>query len=214
VEQHVYHGPRPHREVRAVYDNDTIRVYQAFGRDIALPALEAQTMVPPFSFDIPWASWIKPSFLWTMKRTNWGSYTRLVKHRVPENPRSAVVLGIDVKRSFFDRMLSMAQSTHYQLGFDKVKWRSLLYRAGVYVQWDPEKDLEGHRRQWKAIQLGLRTPVLQEYAAAIIRIQDMSETIRRVQLADSLGYRIQLLPDEYPYPVLPQTAENLEMSMP
>src|SRR5262249_6801183 len=59
--------PMPaHFEIRADFDARSIVVYQAFSSAIALPALEAQRLVPPFSFQR--MTWIKPSFLWLMER--------------------------------------------------------------------------------------------------------------------------------------------------
>lgn len=57
-------------EIRADYDADTIVVYQAYAPAIADAALAAQRFVPPFSFSR--MTWIKPSFLWLMHRSNWG----------------------------------------------------------------------------------------------------------------------------------------------
>lgn len=38
----------PYRQVRAVFDADTITVYQAYAAAIAEPAVAAQTFVAPF----------------------------------------------------------------------------------------------------------------------------------------------------------------------
>jgi len=64
-------GEVPERQIRAVFDEQTIRVYQAYGDAIADPALKAGTFVPPFSMTR--MSWIKPSFLWMMYRSGWGT---------------------------------------------------------------------------------------------------------------------------------------------
>jgi hypothetical protein len=58
------------REIRADFDRDTIVVYQAYNAAIADAALKAGRFVPPFSFGR--MTWIKPSFLWLMHRSNWG----------------------------------------------------------------------------------------------------------------------------------------------
>jgi hypothetical protein len=57
-------------EIRAHYDAQTIVVYLAYVAAIALPALKAHKLVPPFSFNR--MTWIKPSFLWLIERCNWG----------------------------------------------------------------------------------------------------------------------------------------------
>jgi hypothetical protein len=194
-----YYGPRPAREVRAVYDAWTIRVYQAFEASVALPALEAQTFVPPFKFVISWASWIKPSFLWIMTRTAWGTQTRIGNKGRPEHKGNAFVLGIDVQRDFFDHILRIARSTHYPEGYDKGEWKIRMREAQAYIQWDPEKDLNGQRREWKAIQVGLKTPVLKKYAESIVRISDMRDLISEIVETSTIEEKIKLLPDEVAY---------------
>ena len=57
-------------EIRADYDRDTVVIYQAYSPAIADAALKAGRFVPPFSFHR--MTWIKPSFLWLMHRSNWG----------------------------------------------------------------------------------------------------------------------------------------------
>lgn len=57
----------PTQQIRAVYNDQTIRVYQAYSDAIANTALLNQTFVsPPFKMER--MTWIKPSFLWMMYR--------------------------------------------------------------------------------------------------------------------------------------------------
>ena len=58
------------REIRANYDATGIVIYQAYREQIARPALASQRFVAPFSLNR--MTWIKPSFLWMMERSNWG----------------------------------------------------------------------------------------------------------------------------------------------
>ena len=61
----------PTQQIRAVYNDQTIRVYQAYSDAIANTALLNQTFVsPPFKMER--MTWIKPSFLWMMYRAGWG----------------------------------------------------------------------------------------------------------------------------------------------
>ena len=51
----------PKRQIRAVYDSDTIRVYQAYGSAIADSLIQnGQFTDPPFK--LTRMTWIKPSF--------------------------------------------------------------------------------------------------------------------------------------------------------
>jgi len=47
------------REIRAVYDDATITVYQAYREEIGRPALACGRFVPPFSLNR--MTWIKPN---------------------------------------------------------------------------------------------------------------------------------------------------------
>jgi hypothetical protein len=58
------------REIRADFDQHTTVVYQAYRKEIAVPAVEHNHIMPPFSLNR--MTWIKPSFLWMMERGNWG----------------------------------------------------------------------------------------------------------------------------------------------
>ena len=82
-------------ETRADYDAETIVMYQAYSPIIAEPALAAQRFVAPFSFGR--MTWIKPSFLWLMHRSNWGR--RAGQERI---------LAVRIRRSGWDKALSLA----------------------------------------------------------------------------------------------------------
>jgi len=83
----------PYRQVRAVYDENTIAVYQAYPPEIAEPALAAGTFEPPFGMNR--MTWIKPSFLWMAYRSGWAS-----------KPGQTCVLRIRIKRSGFESALA------------------------------------------------------------------------------------------------------------
>ena len=59
------------RNIYAVYDNKTIRVYQAYNNEIAGEALKLGKFGNKFSLNR--MTWIKPSFLWMMYRSGWAS---------------------------------------------------------------------------------------------------------------------------------------------
>jgi hypothetical protein len=90
--------PQPY-QIRADYDASTIVVYQAYPPAIALPALAAKRFVPPFSLHR--MTWIKPSFLWLMERSNWG---RRAGHEH--------TLAVRITRSGWEEALSLAVLTH------------------------------------------------------------------------------------------------------
>ena len=213
MNQEFYNSQRPFREIRAVYNEETVRVYQAFSNEIALPALEAQTFVPPFKTE-GIVSWIKPSFLWCMKRTHFGKYTKISKKgTAAKEENNAVVLGIYIKRSFFDHILSIALITHRQEfpDIDSQEWSRIYQNATVRVQWDPEKTLEGNPRAFKAIQIGLSNETLVDYTKNIVSIRNMADLIKEIVDAHSYEAKIGLLPDEKPYPVTGEIFKRLNM---
>ena len=59
------------KEVFAQYDRRCVRVYQAYNSAIAAEAVALQTFGE--SFNLNRMTWIKPSFLWMMYRSNWGT---------------------------------------------------------------------------------------------------------------------------------------------
>lgn len=214
MDREFYFGARPLREIRAVYDEHTIRVYQAFGVKIAEPALMANTFVPPFRFD-GITSWIKPSFLWCMRRTDWGQCTKDERKKTRPRPDEGktVVLGVDVARAFFDSLLTQAFVNNFEdcPSVDKVRWVNQARESKVVVQWDPEKDLQGFRRGFKAIQIGIRCPKLEEYTRNIRHIENIAPVIESMLLARTEEEKISLVPDERPYPVGDHIIKGLRM---
>jgi hypothetical protein len=82
-------GGRQKRTVRALYDESSITVYQAYPKEIAQRAVKAGTFVAPFKSDR--MTWIKPSFLWMMYRSGWAT-----------KPNQEHVLSIEIARAGFE----------------------------------------------------------------------------------------------------------------
>src|SRR5208283_5663658 len=89
---------RPMFEIRAHFDNQSIVVYQAYRKEIALPAVAEQHFVAPFSFNR--MTWIKPSFLWLMERSNWG-----------QKANQEHILGVRIRRTGWEEALGKAVLT-------------------------------------------------------------------------------------------------------
>lgn len=56
----------PHRQIRALYDEETITVYQAYSAEIAEPAVKAQRLNASPKFSGTRMTWIKTSWCWMM----------------------------------------------------------------------------------------------------------------------------------------------------
>ena len=63
-------------KIRAVFDANTIRVYQAYNDIIADEAIALDTFGK--SFQLNRMTWIKTSFLWMMYRSGWAQ--KIIKH--------------------------------------------------------------------------------------------------------------------------------------
>ena len=66
------------RRILANYNKTTIRVYQAYNNKIADEALKLGKYGDSFKMDR--MTWIKPSFLWMMYRSGWG--TKINQERI------------------------------------------------------------------------------------------------------------------------------------
>jgi hypothetical protein len=121
----------PQFQIRARYDDSTISVYQAYGDSIADPALKAQRLVPPFSFER--MTWIKPSFLWMMYRSEWA-----------QSAGQERILELRIKRKDWEAALREAILTtpERHVFKDAREWRTKLAEARIRVQWDPERSLK------------------------------------------------------------------------
>ena len=178
------------REIRATYTDKTIRVYQAYNKQIAEEAISLGTFGSHFSMDR--MTWIKPSFLWMMYRCGWG-----------EKENQEHILAIDITRDGFDKALNSAVISSYSesLGISKEKWQELVKASDVRVQWDPEKDINGNNLPYRSLQLGLRGKALSKYVnewiVSITDITDYAKKLNGLRLArESID---NLLPKEEVY---------------
>ncbi|WP_405487998.1 DUF4291 domain-containing protein [Streptomyces sp. NBC_00096] len=187
-------GARPANEVRARFGEETITVYQAYPARIAEPALEAGTFVDPFKRTR--MTWIKPSFLWMMYRCGWGA--KVDQERV---------LAIDITREGFERALSRACPSHFDRTrfAAKADWRAALQASPVRVQWDPERDLALNGLPYRAIQIGLSGPAVDQYVDEwTVGIRDVTPLAQEVRAAVRSGHleaAAALLPRERVYPL-------------
>lgn len=184
----------PYRQVRAVFDEATITVYQAYPPRIADPALAAGTFVAPFKVDR--MTWVKPSFLWMMYRCGWA-----------EKPDQERVLAVRLSRTGFEDALSQACLSEFDaaLHASHEAWRAALRASPVRVQWDPERDLHLQPLGWRSLQVGLSGPAVPRYVGEwIVGLDDVTPLARDVhalvQVGD-LAAATALLPPERPYPL-------------
>ena len=152
-------------QIRAVYDEQTITVFQAYCNEIALPAIQNQKFVSPFKMDR--MTWIKPSFLWMMYRAGWG-----------EKIGQENILSIKIKRDGFDWAVKNGclSSFYAQFHNSYEDWQTALSSSTVRIQWDPEKDIYSKNLNYKSIQIGLRGTAVEKYINEwIVSIEDITE---------------------------------------
>jgi len=192
-------------EIRADFDRETITVYQAYPTAIADAALSAQRFVPPFSFHR--MTWIKPSFLWLMHRSNWGL------KRGQERS-----LAVRITRAGWERALSLAVLTSFDSSIFRspADWEARFQAARVHLQWDPERSLRGGSLPHYSIQIGLSRHIVSEYVESwITRVEDETPRVRKIYELLQSGQADKAkryLPPEKVYPVEPGLAQRLRIN--
>ncbi|MFD1370439.1 DUF4291 domain-containing protein [Actinoplanes sichuanensis] len=190
------------RRIRADFDAETIVMYQAFGPAIADAALAAGRFVPPFSFTR--MTWIKPSLLWLMHRSNWA--------RKPGQER---ILAVRITRAGWERALSQAVLTAPvpAIHGSADAWSRTFDAANVHVQWDPERSVRGAALNHYSIQIGVGRTLIRSFAESwIVGLTDLTPTVHRIDALIRSGQAAKaqrLLPPERPYPLDPQTARRI-----
>src|SRR6516165_261028 len=95
--------PPEGRHILAHYDDHSLIVYQAYRPSIGRFTLEHGYFGGGFSLSR--MSWIKPGFLWMMYRCGWGT-----------KEGQEIILGLRLRREFFDRNLAQAVPSSYDPG--------------------------------------------------------------------------------------------------
>ena len=179
------------RQIRAVFDDDTITVYQAYKKQIALAAVKHQKFVSPFKVDR--MTWIKPSFLWMMYRCGWG-----------EKEGQEHILAIKIKREGFQWALDNSCLSHFdsKVHSSREEWKDKLQKSPVRIQWDPERDIHLEKLDYRSIQIGLSGDAVPKYVnewiVSIIDITPLCKTIHSLVSEDTQEATNQL-PKERPY---------------
>lgn len=182
----------PEREIRAVHDDQTIRVYQAYSDQIANAALANGTFIsPPFSMSR--MTWIKPSFLWMMYRAGWGY----------KDAGQSRILALDISREGFEWALAHSCPSHPEPGMSREDWEALKNASPVRVQWDPERDLHHNPLPHRAIQIGLGPEAVRLYVGEWIKrvadVTPLAHAICAMVREDRLDEARAALPIETPY---------------
>ena len=178
------------RNIYAVFDDKTIRVYQAYNNEIADEALKLGRFGSKFS--LTRMTWIKPSFLWMMYRSGWASKQGQER-----------ILAIDLKREGFDEIVknSVLSSFREVSDLSKEEWKEKLENSEVRCQWDPDRDIYGNPMGRRAIQLGIKGETVKKYVNEwIVNITDITEEVIEMrEKIENGSFLDNLLPNEKKY---------------
>src|SRR5690606_33784699 len=163
--------------------------------------------VAPFSFHR--MTWIKPSFLWLMARSGWGTKANQTR-----------ILAVRITRSGWDAALAQGVLTAFEPGVHQSPsdWQAQFRTATVHVQWDPERSLHGRKLEYRAIQVGISRTLIGEYVSGwIMEIRDMTDATAKLRSLRKAGHyqkARRLLPREIIYPVDADVSRRLGMRGP
>ena len=178
------------RNIYAIYNYKTIRVYQAYNNEIADEALKLGKFGSKFS--LTRMTWIKPSFLWMMYRSGWA-----IKQGQER------ILAIDLKREGFDEIVrnSVFSSFREVSDLSKEEWKEKLENSEVRCQWDPDRDIYGNPIGRRAIQLGIKGETMRKYINDwIVNITDITDKVIEMRNNIQNGtFSEVMLPEEKKY---------------
>jgi hypothetical protein len=151
-------------------------------------------------------SWIKPNFLWMMYRSSWG-----------QAEGQEVVLGLRIRRSFFDWLLSSAVFSSFDASrhASREQWQTAVAGSDVRLQWDPDHLPTGDKCERRAVQLGLRADALARFGRTeLLEVIDMSPLVEEQrELASSWrDGRLQTPVETCYLPAEPGAAVNVGLS--
>lgn len=178
------------RNIYAIFDEKTIRVYQAYNNEIADETLKLGRFGSKFSLNR--MTQIKPSFLWMMYRSGWASKQGQER-----------ILAIDLKREGFDEIVrnSVFSSFREVSDLSKEEWKEKLENSEVRCQWDPDRDIYGNPIGRRAIQLGIKGETVRKYVNEwIVNITDITDKV--IKMRNSIQNRTfseSVLPQEKKY---------------
>lgn len=162
--------PKTGKQIIGYGIDDTIVVYQAFNSNIAKYAVTHQEFGGSH-YSKTRMTWIKPNFMWMMYRAGWAT-----------KPNQEHILAITLTIDGFKEILRNAVHSSFQAHlYEKHEdWKADLEKFEVRLQWDPDHDPFGNKLERKAIQLGLKGKVLEQFHSDwILKIEDITQFVKR-----------------------------------
>jgi hypothetical protein len=157
------------KQIIAHKQDESIIVYQAFNKNIAKYAV-ANQQFGGSHYSFTRMSWIKPGFLWMMHRAGWAT-----------KDNQEAILAITLPIVHFKTILSQATISSFSndLFATKENWKNELANTEVRLQWDPDHDPYGNKQERKAIQIGMKGDILQQFCTEwITKIEDITNFVK------------------------------------
>lgn len=202
----------PYRQIRALYDDETITVYQAYNSTIASAAVAQQQLEASPQFRTTRMTWIKPSWAWMLYRAGY-SY---------KDPGQERILALKMRHADFLRLLERGVPSHAPVPCVRDGGITTVISEGeeattsgqkrdkpvdVRIQWDPERSVRLEKLDYRSIQIGIPGVVMAEFIAAIVSIEDVTNKARelkrvldeRPSVTDQELLDMELVPVERPF---------------
>ncbi|KYC41057.1 hypothetical protein WA1_23355 [Scytonema hofmannii PCC 7110] len=193
------------QQILAGYDKEGIFVYQAFKPSIADEAVLKGTFGKGFNLDR--MTWIKPSFGWMLYRSGYAT-----KHRQER------ILKIKLSHEGFQTILAQGIPTtcDRKIFASEQEWRRALDNSEVRYQWDPDRNLSLHRLERRALQIGIRDSIVQQYVNTwILAIEDVTQLAHDIKVAVETNQKqMPVVPQEDVYEVSLDILKTLGISCP
>lgn len=156
------------------WDIEGVYLYQAFCNDIADWAIANQRLGGP-KFNTTRMTWIKPSLAWMLYRSGYG-----------KKPGQNRVLKIKLSHCAIADVLRQCKCVNTNKETRSKSSADDGVSNGI-VQWDPERDImsaDGKEPRMmlrrRAIQIGLKGRLSEQYVNSILSIQDVTELCHRI----------------------------------
>ncbi|KAK1998615.1 hypothetical protein LX36DRAFT_575930 [Colletotrichum falcatum] len=198
--------PTPFRQIRALFDEEDITVYQAYNSTIATAAVEAHRLDASLSFKATRMTRIKPSWAWMLYRAGY----------LFKDPGQERLLALRMRRGDSVGLLRKGVLARHGSGNRD--------GGGVGIPWDPERDVRLERLRHRSIQIGIPPPggICQDWVAnMIVGIEDFTARARELErvleerpgVGDGELVDLGLLPAEKELEVPKDVRDLLEMNL-
>lgn len=204
----------PYRQIRALYNDETITVYQAYKASIAEAAVATQKLNASPDFRPGRMTWIKPSWCWMMYRAGYSF----------KDPGQERILALKMKHQDFISLLERGVLTTHGPGSSNQMIDGKRQKTSdVKIQWDPERSPRLDVLPYRSIQIGIPGALsdtwAKEWIAEIEDVTDKAQKLKKtldedVSISTEKLVELGLVPEERPFTVPENIETKLQMGNP